>query len=60
MQYYYVKSDAGLGAVPGDSVERFAMHKAMPLLAEGKLVPYDEKRHGDKPGAPKREHTKAK
>lgn len=52
MQHYYVKNGAGLYGVPDDSVERFAAHKAAPLVADGKLVAYDEKKHGEKPGSP--------
>lgn len=55
MQYYYVKRGADLYGVPNDSVERFAAHKAAVLVAEGKLEPFDEKKHGDKAGAPRKE-----
>ncbi len=49
MQFYYVKSD--LAGVPAGTVERFAQHKAAPLVLDGTLVPYDEKKHAGKPGA---------
>jgi hypothetical protein len=51
MQLYYVKSD--LYGVPAGRVERFALHKAAPLVASGEIEPYDERKHGSKPGAPK-------
>lgn len=52
MAYYFVKRD--LWGVPKNTVERFADHKAGQLVRDGSIEPYDEKRHGDKPGAPKR------
>lgn len=52
MQLYYVKSD--LYGVARGRVERFADFKAGPLVLQGLIEPYDEKRHGDKPGAPQR------
>jgi hypothetical protein len=60
MSFYYVKNGAGLYGVPDDSVERFAHHKAAPLVADGKLEAYDEKRHGHKSGAPAREAKREK
>ncbi len=59
MQYYHVKRGADLYGVPNDSVERFAAHKAAVLVADGKLEPFDERKHGDKPGAPPRKEAKA-
>lgn len=60
MNLYYVKNGAGLYGVPDDTVERFGLHKGAPLVAQGKLEPYDEKRHGGKPGAPPYEEKKAR
>jgi hypothetical protein len=51
MRYYFVKGD--LYGVPKGTVERFADHKAALLVRDGKIEPYDEKRHADKPGSPK-------
>lgn len=53
MKNYYVKDGAQLFGVPDDSVERFHVSKGEMLRAEGKLEPYDEKKHGNKPGAPR-------
>ena len=53
MAYYFVKKD--LWGVPRGSVERFADHKAAQFVREGAIEPYDERRHGDKPGAPKKQ-----
>lgn len=50
MKNYFVKGD--LYGVPKGTVERFADHKAALLVQQGALEPYDEKKHGDKPGSP--------
>lgn len=55
MAYYFVKRGAQLYGVPDECVERFAAHKAGPLVLDGKIVPYDEKQHGHAPGAPRKE-----
>jgi hypothetical protein len=49
MQFYYVKRD--LFGIPAGRVERFSTTKAGPLVIDGSLIPYDEKRHGGKPGS---------
>ncbi len=49
MQFYYVKRD--LFGIPAGRVERFSATKAGPLVIDGSLIPYDEKRHGGKPGS---------
>lgn len=49
MAYYFVKADL-FGLAKG-TVERFAPHKAGPLLVEGKLEPFDAKKHSKAPGA---------
>ena len=51
MAYYHVKNGAGLFGVPDDSVERFSDQKAGPLVREGKIEPFNPKKHADKPGA---------
>lgn len=58
MLTYYVKKD--LWGVRAGTVERFSPHKAGALLVEGFIEPYDEKKHGDKPGAPPYEAKRAK
>jgi len=58
MSLYYVKRD--LFGVQAGRVERFAPHKAGAFLAEGFIEPYDEKKHGSKPGAPPYESKRAK
>ena len=50
MDMYYVKQE--LWGVRKGSVERFARHKAAQLVIEGKIEPYDPKRHASAPGAP--------
>lgn len=52
MQLYFVKRD--LWGIKAGRIERFAPHKAGPLLVSGDIEPYDERKHGDKPGAPPR------
>lgn len=59
MNLYYVKKGSELFGVPDDTVERFHPSKGEPLRAEGKLEPYDEKKHGSKVGAPPYEARKA-
>lgn len=49
LQFYFVKKD--LYGVKAGTVERFWPHKAGQLVADGSIEPFDEKRHGDKPGA---------
>lgn len=49
MGYYFVKQD--LPGLPAGRVERFLDLKAALLVSEGRIVPYDEKRHADAPGA---------
>lgn len=49
IRYYFVKGD--LWGVPKGTVERFADHKAAPLVISGDIEPFDPKKHGDKPGA---------
>jgi hypothetical protein len=49
MSYYFVKED--LPGVPRGIVERFSPDRAAPLVAEGRLSPYDEAKHSNKPGA---------
>lgn len=53
MKHYYVKVD--LFGVPAGRVERFADYRAAHFLSEDAIEPYDEKKHGNKPGAPRRE-----
>lgn len=60
MTLYYIKSGADVWGVPNDSVERFIPQRGEPLVAAGKLEHYDEKKHGNKPGAPPFEERKAK
>lgn len=50
MGLYYVK--APLWGVPAGRVERFAAHKAAPLVIDGAIEEYDPKRHAGRPGAP--------
>lgn len=50
MAYYFVKRP--LYGVRAGIVERFALHKAGPLVQTGDIEPYDEKKHGSMPGAP--------
>jgi hypothetical protein len=52
VNYYFVKRD--LYGVPAGRVEMFADHRAGALLLNGDIEVYDEKKHGDKPGAPPR------
>lgn len=56
MRLFYVRKPM-FGIEPG-RVERFAVHKTGAYLAEGFIEPYDEKKHGDKPGAPPFEEKK--
>ncbi len=49
MGYYFVKRD--LYGIKAGRVERFSPTKAAPLVLDGSLAPYDEKKHSDKPGA---------
>jgi hypothetical protein len=56
MRYYFVKRE--LWGVPANSVERFSDQKAGPLVVDGSIELYDEKKHGDKPGAPPRQVRK--
>jgi len=48
---YHVKKD--LFGIKAGRIERFAPQKAGLLLIEGDIEPYDEKKHGHLPGAPK-------
>lgn len=50
MQLYYVKND--LYGVSKGRVERFADHKAAPLVLAGDIEPYDERKHASAPGSP--------
>ena len=56
MQLFHVVKPL-FGIAPG-RVERFAGHKSGAFLADGSIEPYDEKRHGDLPGAPPYEQRK--
>lgn len=58
MSFYYVKDD--LFGLRRGRVERFHPAKAGQLVLEGKIEPYDPKRHCDKPGAPKQETSPKK
>jgi len=51
MGFYFVKR--GLYGIPPGTVERFADHKAAPLVAAGDVEPFDAKRktHAEAPGA---------
>ena len=51
MLYLYLHK--AVGPVPADSVERFAPEKAAVLIREGVAEEYTEKKHGQKPGAPR-------
>lgn len=50
MQFYYVKRP--LYGVAAGRVERFADHRALVLVRDGAIEPYDPKRHAGSPGAP--------
>lgn len=52
MRMYYVKKS--LFGVKADSVELFSSDRAALFTADGSIEPYDEKKHGDKPGSPAR------
>lgn len=49
MAFYYTKAD--LFGIPRGRVERFTLAKAAPLMAEGKLEPFDERKHAGAHGA---------
>jgi hypothetical protein len=49
MSYYFVKRD--LYGIKAGRVERFNLAKVGLLMSEGSIEPYDEKKHGTKPGA---------
>jgi hypothetical protein len=51
MNYYFVKQD--LWGVKAGTVERFADSVAMLLIKDKKIEPYEEEKHGNKPGSPK-------
>jgi hypothetical protein len=60
MTFYFVKQD--LYGIKRGRVERFAPHKAGPLLVDGSIEAYDpkNKKHSTAPGAPTQPEPEAK